>query len=421
MDGMMVDGENRELTKKIRVVIVDDEEGIVDLVRVQLDNDPDIEVVGVGHDGREAIRQANKLRPDVILLDINMPVLNGMEAAARIQSAFPSIAVVILTGHETPENVKQAYRHGVKDFLSKPVSQDVLRTSICEAYAKRDQNAPSRGLAKVWGFYGCKATTGCTTLVLNAAVDLTLLGYKVLVLDLDMSVGDCSHYLGQTLPEEGTDFFAMLPRLRSMNAEAVAPHIRTIRLSAKNELEIGLIQPPSRFTALTVEQLHFFNESLDLLVTMYDHILVDFPPAHLFDSHSGPILNFAERIFALANSDESSLRGLRVAMGNLSRLDWSADRVTLLLSGLVLQRDFDPVGWLNRNQGALGSFTEVPLDARGCSEAQKFNQPLVLLEPEGPYAKFVRETVNRALNLPPVAAQRTSIWERVRGLFSRGR
>src|SRR5438874_831469 len=112
-------------------------------MKEQLATEDRIEVVGTGRDGRDALRLANSLRPDVMVLDITMPNLNGLEATARITSAFPSVAVIIATGNRGETFMRDSMRAGAKDFLDKPIAASTLIEGIVSANGKRDPGAPS--------------------------------------------------------------------------------------------------------------------------------------------------------------------------------------------------------------------------------------------------------------------------------------
>ena len=91
-----------------------------------LDAQPDFEVVGEAQDGREAIRQARRMQPDLVLMDIRMPVCDGLEAARRIKLAMPRVRVVILTVSDNDEDVVRAVRFGADGYLLKDIVPDAL-------------------------------------------------------------------------------------------------------------------------------------------------------------------------------------------------------------------------------------------------------------------------------------------------------
>jgi len=91
-----------------------------------------IEVVGEAKNGRQAVRFTGKLRPDVVLMDIGMPLLNGLEATRQIRKDFPDIRVLILSGHGEEAYVEKAAAFGAAGFLLKQTSSDNLAKAIRE-------------------------------------------------------------------------------------------------------------------------------------------------------------------------------------------------------------------------------------------------------------------------------------------------
>ncbi|HSR34280.1 MAG TPA: response regulator transcription factor [Anaerolineae bacterium] len=117
---------------KRRVLIVDDSPQVRQELRTLLPLAGDIEIVGEAADGLEAIRLAKALRPEVILMDLEMPVLDGYEATRQIKVGFPSCRVVALTVYGDPESRIRAAEVGVDVFLVKGVSVESLVQVISE-------------------------------------------------------------------------------------------------------------------------------------------------------------------------------------------------------------------------------------------------------------------------------------------------
>ena len=103
----------------IRILLADDHTILRDGMRVLLETQPDISVIGEASDGRQAVLQAKQLNPDVILMDIAMPELNGIEATAQICPACPSTQVIILSMHSTSEHLFRAFQAGALGYLLK--------------------------------------------------------------------------------------------------------------------------------------------------------------------------------------------------------------------------------------------------------------------------------------------------------------
>ncbi|OWA08218.1 DNA-binding response regulator [Streptomyces sp. CS113] len=114
----------------IRVLIADDQQMVRQGFTVLLNTQPDIEVIGQAVDGLDAVAKVAELTPDVVLMDIRMPELGGIEATRRITGATPEIRVLVLTTFDLDEYVYEALRAGASGFLLKDASADQLAEAV---------------------------------------------------------------------------------------------------------------------------------------------------------------------------------------------------------------------------------------------------------------------------------------------------
>jgi DNA-binding NarL/FixJ family response regulator len=127
----------------IRVLLADDQELFREGVRLILETADDVSVVGEAADGFEAVRQARHLQPDVVLMDIRMPRLDGLEAARRILAECSSVRVIVLTTFDLDEYVYAAMKLGASGFLLKDVRRDQLIDGVRTATAGDALLAPA--------------------------------------------------------------------------------------------------------------------------------------------------------------------------------------------------------------------------------------------------------------------------------------
>lgn len=114
----------------IRTFIADDHTVIRDGMRALLENTPDIQMVGEASDGRQAVQQVRRLSPDVVVMDLAMPGMNGVDATARICSADSSVNVLILSMHSSTEHVYRALEAGARGYLLKESAGDDVIEAI---------------------------------------------------------------------------------------------------------------------------------------------------------------------------------------------------------------------------------------------------------------------------------------------------
>lgn len=119
----------------IRVLVADDHETFTRTITLLLADEPGIDVVGAAADGDDAVRQTLALRPDVVLMDLNMPGTNGVDATREIKVAAPHVAVIVLTMFDDDESVVSAVRSGARGSLLKGTRQADISRAIHAAHA----------------------------------------------------------------------------------------------------------------------------------------------------------------------------------------------------------------------------------------------------------------------------------------------
>lgn len=117
-------------TPSIRVLIADDHLLVVDGLKSCLETIDHIEIVGIAKTGTEALEQAKRLSPDVILMDINMPELNGLDATELLKERSPEVKVLILSMHDNPHYISSAMQNGARGFVLKDVPFQEVVTAI---------------------------------------------------------------------------------------------------------------------------------------------------------------------------------------------------------------------------------------------------------------------------------------------------
>lgn len=114
----------------IRVIVCDDQEIVCQGLSTILNNDPQIEVVATAHDGQELLPLVEELQPDLVLMDLKMPVMNGVQATQQIQQRFPQVRVLILTTYDDDEWLFDAIRSGAAGYLLKDTPSHRLIDAI---------------------------------------------------------------------------------------------------------------------------------------------------------------------------------------------------------------------------------------------------------------------------------------------------
>jgi pilus assembly protein CpaE len=268
----------------IRVLIVDDIAETRENIRKLLQFEADFEIVGAARNGQEGIELAKELDPDVILMDINMPDIDGITATETIRGEVPYAQIVILTVQADPNYMRRAMLAGARDFLTKPPSVDEMigairragtlahdeRTKAKSAFTIKPGNGSmplGTRSGKVISLYSPKGGVGTTSLAVNLAVSLHNKETPVVLVDGHMEFGDVSVFLNLQAKNSIVD---LAPRADELDPDVVE---EVTMLHSESGLKV--LAAPSRpefAESVTGDQ---FSKVLGFLCNFYSYVLVD--------------------------------------------------------------------------------------------------------------------------------------------------
>lgn len=138
----MAEEKTENAGRKIRVLIVDDQDIVRQGLKIILEHQPDMQVLGQASDGEEAVRQVQALAPDVVLMDIKMPRMSGIEATRRITQSLPETQVIILTTYDADDLVFDGIRAGAQGFLLKDAGSEAILDAVRAVHRGESQLDP---------------------------------------------------------------------------------------------------------------------------------------------------------------------------------------------------------------------------------------------------------------------------------------
>jgi pilus assembly protein CpaE len=333
------------MADQIRVLIVDDIPETRDHLTKLLGFETDIEVVGAAASGSDALALATNLNPDVVLMDINMPDMDGIAATEKLSAAVPTASVVMMSVQGEADYLRRSMLAGAREFLVKPFSSDELTASIRQVYTREQEKlsrmaaAPSMNGASAGGgsgggddgghegtivaIFSPKGGVGRTTVAVNLAVAAaTELGKSVVLMDGSFQFGDVGVLLN--LNPKNKSIADLVPELEAGEADSldtfVINHSAGIRV---------LLAPPSPEMAELITPSGV-RRVLDGLRRGHDLVIVDC--TSWFNETTLAILDAADIVLTMLSLEITSIKNMRLFLEVAEQLGYEQDKVKLVLN-----------------------------------------------------------------------------------------
>ncbi|HSO13973.1 MAG TPA: response regulator [Anaerolineales bacterium] len=328
--------------EKIRVLIVDDVSETRENVKKLLQFESDVEVVGVARTGREAVQASQDMTPDVILMDINMPDMDGIAATEAIRAKLPAVQVIILSVQSDQNYMRRAMLAGARDFLTKPPMGDELISAIRRAgemaqteksKVARVQATPISGVSgvaasyrgprgKIVVVYSPKGGTGCTTLAVNLAIVLKTADTRVALVDGNLQFGDVAVFVNEQGKNTVLD---LAPRAEELDAEIVEEVM--VKHSATG---LHILAAPSRPEYAEKISSGQFSKMLEYLTQLYTYVIVDTAP--LLTDLMLATIDVSDIIVLVTTQDIPAIKNSRLFLDLLQNLGVQRDRIMFIMN-----------------------------------------------------------------------------------------
>jgi len=315
---------------KIRILIADDVEETRDVIKKILTmGNENIQVVGEAATGEEVLKLIPKVKPDVVLMDINMPQMNGLEATERITEEYPSVIVIIMSVQAENEYLKKAMLCGAREYIIKPFNQETLLETITTTFEKHKERqaiyrnrAEQAKDAKVIVFFSSKGGVGKSFLALNTSVIFSRKEQKkVLLIDMDFQFGDISilvnQYNKRTILDAVNDG-------QTDSYESIKPYFH--KYSDNLDILFAPENPEGAeyITKETIEKL------LVAVKNQYDIIVVD--TGVNFSDSTLYVLDAAAKILMVSTMEIPALKDTKLALKVMESLGYDRDKVKLVIN-----------------------------------------------------------------------------------------
>jgi pilus assembly protein CpaE len=330
--------------EKFRILVVDDIAETRENIRKLLQFESDVDVVGAARSGKEGIQLAQELDPDVVLMDINMPDIDGITATDVIRKKSPYIQVVILSVQSDQNYMRKAMLAGARDFLTKPPLGDELISAIRRAgemaHAERAKGAQQHLAAvsaagssnaaanfavtkgKVITIYSPKGGTGCTTLAVNLAIALNNEDTRTALVDANLQFGDVAIFVN----EQGKNtILELAPRVDELEPDVVEEIL--INHTASGLRILAAPQRPEMADKISTDQ---FTKVVQYLQKMYAYIVVD--TSHILSDMVLSMFDVSDVIVLATTQEIPSIKNARLFLDLLQTMGVAKDRVVFVMN-----------------------------------------------------------------------------------------
>jgi len=332
-------------TDKIRVLIVDDIAETRENVRKLLQFESDVDVAGTARSGKEGIQLAFELDPDVVLMDINMPDIDGISATEAIRQKSPHIQVVILSVQGDQNYMRRAMLAGARDFLTKPPMGDELISAIRRAgemsHVERAKGAQQRIAAtsasgasasmanfapvskgKIITVYSPKGGTGCTTIAVNLAIALNNEDTRAVLVDANLQFGDVAVFVN----EQGKNtILEIAPRVDELEPDVIEEIL--IKHQASGIRILAAPQRPEMAEKVSADQ---FAKVLEFLQRMYSYVVVD-TSSTLTDAVLSTI-DISDVVVLVTTQEIPSIKNARLFLDLVQPMGINKERIVFVMN-----------------------------------------------------------------------------------------
>jgi pilus assembly protein CpaE len=335
----------------ITILLVDDIPDTLENIKKLISFEPDMKVVGTARTGTEGVALAKELRPNIIIMDINMPDMDGIQATTLITEAVPTIAVIMMSVQNDPDYLRRAMLAGARNFLTKPIEMDELYNTIRTVHARNKPIAaqyaavaegalelrPKPGgresherSGHIITVYSPQGGVGTTTIATSLASGLMKEGSKVLLVDADLQFGDIGVMLN--LQSQST-MVELIPDVDDLDTELFE------NIVATHDSGLKVLLGPSRpeYSDDVEKNPEALSQILKKVSDSYDFIVID--TATRLDDVVLSLFDISSRIVMVCVPTITSVKNARLVLDLFDKLKYPPDKVMLAVNQLPEDRN----------------------------------------------------------------------------------
>nr|WP_092070517.1 response regulator [Dendrosporobacter quercicolus]NSL48280.1 response regulator [Dendrosporobacter quercicolus DSM 1736]SDM11640.1 pilus assembly protein CpaE [Dendrosporobacter quercicolus] len=371
------------MAKKIRVLIADDITATRDNIYKLMEFQPAMVAAGQAATAEEAITLAQQIEPDVILMDVNMPGMDGITAAGLIKQKLPAVGIVLMSVQGEDEYINKALLAGAAGYLTKPFTSDELLAAVESVCFNKSSEAQ---LGRVITVFSSKGGMGKTMLATNLAVALArTTGQKVAIVDGNLQFGDVALFLD------------LLPRKTIADLVLKIADPGLIRLDeylCECDHSVAVLPAPFRFEQAELITGDHFSAILQLMRQQFTYVIVD--TASALNNITRAALKDAEQLLIVSSMDLPAIKNLKLCLEILDNFHYPHDKIKLILNRANSEGGMVPGEVEESLQCAFTAM--LPSEGRTVVSSVNKGIPFVISNPETPIAQGIFKLAAHIVN-----------------------
>lgn len=375
-------------------------------IRRLVNNQDDIRIVGEALTGQELIDKAMELKPHIVLVDINMPEIDGLKATEILAKEMPRIQTVVMSMDSSTEKYRAAMKAGAKDFLAKPFSEKELIDTIGSIYEKWLEGTPDflkSQVARSISVYSTKGGVGRTTIAVNLATALAKMGKKTLLIDASLQFGDVAIMLNLSTKKTIGEIIEK-NELTLDNIERSITHHPC-------GLDV-LLAPRDPAVAETIKPSDL-SKIFDIVAPLYQYIVFDM--SSTITEKELVILDKVDVIFLVATLEITALKNAKICLKTFKDIKLETKKIKV-----ILNKEIPNVGISSADlESGLSTqvYATVPMESEIAQRFQNKGESFILNAPNSKISKAITDIAYKIADTQQEQKKKPNALDKLIGLI----
>lgn len=317
--------------RDLKILIADDSDKIREIIDKILFYEEGLKVVGHAATGKEAYELSEKYEPDVILMDINMPVMSGIEATEKIMSERPETIIIIMSVQKEVDYFRKAMEAGAKAYILKPFNTEEIIQTIVNTYKKEKakkvqiekiKETREKMVPKSIAVFSAKGGVGKSTTAINTAIALKKeTNKRVAIADMDVYFGDICTMANV---EPNITIIELIEEIEQFSSENINDYI------IETNIGVDILAAPKKPEYADYVTVDHVKQISHILKENYNYIIYDLD--NKFSDLNLQIMDSADLILYVTTMDITSIKNAKLGLDVMKSLNYATDKIKLIVN-----------------------------------------------------------------------------------------